>query len=430
MINVVTLSNGIKIAYEHIAFVRSVSFGIWIKNGSFNEDVENNGISHFIEHMLFKGTEKRTAKNIADEMDCIGGHLNAFTSKEYTCYYTTTLDTHFETALDVLSDMFFNSKFAQDDINKELNVILEEIDMYEDSPEELVFDLMQEGIWPNSSIRLPILGSKESIKTFDTNILKTYLKNMYTPDNIVISIAGNFEEKTIVETINKYFGSMESIEKPIDKKRIEPIVYKPCFMLKEKDIEQVHLVLGLPSIKMGTKDAYTLAIINTLFGSGISSRLFQQLREEHGLAYSVYSHNSSYLNTGLYNIYMGLNKANIEKSLDLIQKEIELICKDGITDIELKNTKEQIKSNYILGLESSYSRMNNIGRSLLMLGKVTTPNQLIEKIEAVTTQDALRIANDIFKKENLSLCMVGNVKNCNQENITKYLSSSISYKGV
>ena len=413
MINVVTLGNGVKVVLENIPFVRSISFGIWVKNGSRNEDIQTNGISHFIEHMLFKGTEDRSAKDIADEIDAIGGQINAFTSKENTCYYTKTLDTHFDIALDVLSDMFFNSKFDSTEVEKELKVIIEEINMYEDTPEDLVHEILHRGIWENNSLGYPILGTEETISKFDSKTFKDYFKNNYRPDNTVISVAGNFDEKEIIKKIESNFGKFGC--QGYEAKSNFEKSYKPCIITKDKNIEQVHITICFPSIPMGTNESYVLAIINTIFGGGMSSRLFQKIREEHGLSYSLYSYNSSYTDSGLFTIYAGLNPSQTDQVIKLILQEIRALSKNKISDDLLWKTKEQLKSNYLLSLENSSSRMSSNGKSLLMLDQTLSEEQIIEKIDSVTLEKIDMLIEDVFKFENMGISAVGNVKGLNFE---------------
>ena len=419
MVKTYTLSNNIKVVYEYVPFVHSISFGVWVKNGSVNEEKNNNGISHFIEHMLFKGIKNRTAKNIAYEIDAIGGQIDAFTTKEYTCYFTKTLNYHFDTALEILSDMILNSNFNEEDIIKERNVILEEISMYEDSPEDLAHDLLEESVWHNSLLGLPILGEKSTISKFNKNILKEYMTSNYNTDNIVLSFAGNFDENIILPKIEKCFSNIKG--KTSQKNKISDIKYSTSFIKKSKDIEQIHLSIGFPSLNISSKDYYTLSIINTIFGDGISSRLFQNLREDKGLAYSIYSYNSSYEQAGLYNIYMALNKNNLENSLIEIKKEINLICEKGISATELKNTKEQIKSSYLLSLENTSNIMHTLGRNLIMLNKIVTQDDFINEIDIITKEDILRVSKDIFTKEKPSLCLVGDFKNINVTNLNNFL---------
>ena len=404
MIEVHTLQNGLRVVTETIPFVRSVSFGLWVRNGSRNENTKNNGISHFIEHMLFKGTEKRTAMQIADTMDAVGGQLNAFTSKEYTCYFARTLDTHFDVALDVLGDMFFNSKFEQTEIDKERGVILEEISMYEDTPEDLAVDLLQEKTFPQNPLGMSILGTPETIATFSGEKFREFVKARYSPKNVVVAIAGNINAKEVLEKITAAFGNYEG--EP-DIFRENQAIYSPGFSLREKDIEQVHLCVGFPGIKNGVDDAYALAAVNTILGGGMSSRLFQKIREERGLVYSVYSYNASYYDTGIFIVYAALNPDNISEVLSLVTQEVRGMLTDKINNEQLSKAKEQIKSNFLLSLENAASRMNSIGRTLLMLDKIITPDELVEKIDAIDLDAFFDVCERIFDTEKLSLSLVG-----------------------
>ncbi len=408
MFETVTLSNGVRIVMERIPFIRSIAFGIWVMNGSRNETPKTSGISHFIEHMLFKGTFDRSAKDIADEMDIIGGQINAFTSKEYTSYYFRTLDSHFSAALDVLADMFFNSKFDNSDIEKELNVIIEEINMYEDTPEELVHEIMHFSVFPKDPLGFSILGTEDSISLFDDHTMKKFYKENYYPENTVIAIAGNFEISDIVKQVEKYFGSFNKSSAVRNSKYCAE--YVPSVITKEKDIEQVHLALGFPGIKIGTDESYTLAALNTIFGGGMSSRLFQKIREDNGLVYSVYSSNVSYMDTGLFTIYAGLNRAQTEQVFNLIIDEINGLQADKITEKQLTNAKEQIKSNYLLSLESSSNRMNSIGRTMLLLDKVIPPDELIKKVEAINIEGIYGLIPRLFDFSRMSLSAVGNIR--------------------
>jgi len=389
---------------ESIPFVRSVSFGLWVNCGSRHENAATNGMSHFIEHMLFKGTEKRTAFEIADTMDAVGGQLNAFTSKECTCYFTRTLDTHLDVAMDVIADMFFNSKFDSDEIDKERNVILEEINMYEDTPEDLCVDLLHEKIFPGHSLGMSILGTRDTIGSFKREDFINFLQARYTPHNVVISIAGNINEAEVLEKVTATFGQFKG-EGIVETD--SPAAYTPGFSIKEKDIEQVHLCMGFPGIKTGTDDAYALAAVNTILGGGMSSRLFQSIREERGLVYSVYTHNSSYCDTGFFAVYAALNPAQLHEVMGLVAKEVKGMFTNKITDSQLAKAKEQLKSGYLLSLESAASRMNSLGRTLLMLNRTITPDELIAKIDAIDMDVFYLVCDKILKLDQVSISLVG-----------------------
>jgi len=391
--------------------------GIWVGAGSRNEKKEINGISHFIEHMLFKGTKKRSAKEIAESIDSIGGQINAFTGKECTCYYTKTLDTHIDIAIDVLADMFFNSVFSEKDIDIERKVVIEEINMYEDSPEDLVHDYLSETVWENDAIGMPILGTYESLQRINRDKIVQYISNHYLPENTVIAVAGNFDDNNLIDLIKRNFGSWHSDKEPI--KQFEKAKFKVSNRIKQKDIEQVHICLGFEGIEHGNDDLYALLALNNVFGGGMSSRLFQKIREERGLVYSIYSYPSSYCNAGLFTIYAGMNPEHKDTFLELVMEEIKYLIKHGISEEELVKSKEQLKGSYILGLESTSSRMNSIGKSELMLGKIYTPEEVLKKIDEVNNEKVREIIDKVFQVEKMSVAAVGNLKG--EINPTKYI---------
>jgi predicted Zn-dependent peptidase len=404
-----TLDNGVRIVCEKIPYVRSVSIGIWVGTGSRNENRDNNGISHFIEHMLFKGTSRRSAKEIAESIDNIGGQLNAFTGKECTCYYTKTLDAHIDIALDVLSDMFFNSKFDQKDIDVERKVITEEIGMYQDSPEELVHDVLSETIWQDDTLGYPILGTQESLKGITRESIQDYIGKNYVSGNSVISVAGNYDDDALIGMINERFSKWNKNE-AIDNEYTSA-QFKPNSAFMEKDTEQVHICIGFNGISHGKDDIYTLLAVNNIFGGGMSSRLFQKIREEKGLVYSIYSYPASYKDNGLFSIYAGMNPEYMERVIQLVVAEIKEIKKNGISKEDLEKSKEQLKGNYILGLESTSSRMNSIGKSELMLGRIYSPDEVLKKIDDISLNNASRIIEQIFNFDLMGFSAVGSFKN-------------------
>lgn len=404
----VILNNGLRIVCEKIPYVRSVSVGIWVGTGSRNETGINNGVSHFIEHMLFKGTEKRSAKEIAGCIDNIGGQINAFTGKECTCYYTKTLDTHIDIAIDVLADMFFNSRFSQKDIEIEKKVILEEIGMYEDSPEELVHDILSETVWDGNPLGLPILGTQEGLRNINRDTMTNYILQNYTPENSVISVAGNFDESMLLKLLEERFGNWKVNSEP--NTSYGDVNFITDIKIKEKDTEQVHICLGFDGIEHGNDDLYALLAVNNVFGGGMSSRLFQKIREEKGLVYSIYSYPSSYKNAGLFTVYAGMNPEHLKKVISLIASEIKTLKKKGISSKELKQSKEQLKGNYILGLESTSSRMSSIGKSELMLGYISTPEEVLEKIDAIDRDHLNKLTDNILTWQKAGFSAVGNIK--------------------
>jgi len=398
------LPNGIRVISEAIPYVKSATLGIWAGTGARNEQDHNHGVSHFIEHLMFKGTEKRTAKDIAETVDAVGGQLNAFTAKEYTCYYIKVLDNHLELGMDILSDMLLASKFDSQDINREREVVLEEVNMYEDSPDEIVHDLYLGNIWPHHPLGRNILGSAEAIGQFDQTLVREYYHNFYTPDNIVIAAAGNLSHEGLEELAAKYFGQMQGAKRNLP---MTPPVLSPVHSVHNKDTEQVHLCLGTISVPQDSPDIYTMHILNNILGGGISSRLFQAIREERGLAYSIYSYQSNYSDCGLFTVYAGTRPSNVNQVIELIVQNIEQLKSEGITASELTKTKEQLKGNLLLGLESSSSRMSRIGKMEITLGKYTTLDEVVAKIEKVTVADLQQALHTIYTADNLCFTALG-----------------------
>ena len=404
------LSNGIRVVSEKIPYVKSVSVGIWVGAGSRLETEEHSGISHFIEHLFFKGTDKRSAKAIAESLDSVGGQLNAFTSKEQTCYYARVLDEHLDLALDVLADMFFNSKFKEKEIDKEREVIKEEIKMYEDTPDELIHDVFSQTIWANHPLGRPVLGTEETISSFKREDILDYIGANYTTDNIVIALAGNVNHEKILPEIERLFGK----KRPSSlKKKLEPPKNKAQYFNLYKETGQVQICLGTPGLPQEHPKIYPLYILNSILGGGLSSRLVQKIREDRGLAYSVYSYHSTFSDTGLFTFYAGTRLEKYEEVVQLIIEETTKISKEGITDQELQKAKEQLKGNLYLGLESVGSRMTRLGRNELSLGRFVTPEEVVEKITAVTRGQVQELAQELFAPEKFTIATIGPIKEAN-----------------
>lgn len=401
-----TLSNGIRVVTESIPYVKSVTLGFWIGTGSRNEETHNHGISHFIEHMVFKGTTNRSAKDIAEAVDEVGGQLNAFTAKEYTCYYIKVLDTHVDLAMDILSDMMLHAKFDSDDIMREREVVLEEVKMYEDTPDELVHDIHLDANWSGHALGRNILGSSESISQFDRQLVLDYFADFYTADNLVVAAAGNLTHEQMAALTEKYLGSLSGKKKNLLRQapRLTPVR-----TMRAKDTEQVHLCVGTFSLAQNDPELYAVHIMNNILGGGISSRLFQSIREERGLAYSVYSYQTNYSDGGLFTIYAGTRPANANIVTELILANIEDIKNKGIFYKELTRTKEQFKGNLLLGLESSSSRMSRLGKMETTLGKYVTLDEVVEKIERVTANDVQIMAQRLFRTDSFCLTALGPV---------------------
>lgn len=399
------LENGLTIIGEEIPYVKSISLGVWINAGSRIEDEEISGVSHFIEHMLFKGTRNRTSKQIASEIDNLGGQINAFTSKECTCYYVKLLDSHIDIGIDVLSDMILNSKFNEDDLDKERSVIIEELKMYEDSPEDLAYDLLTENIYKNDPLGMNIIGTEESLKRLNREKLLDYFNKYYVPNNSVIAISGNFNFDEIINKIEEKFKVWKKRDVNVDIKKAE---FKSCFLAKNKDIEQVNLAMSLEAVPLeNDKEVYALAVINTVFGGSISSRLFQKIREEKGLVYSIYSSQSLYRKCGELGIFASMSNEHLKEVYESIIEEIKIIKKYYLTDQEIKESKEQLKGSYILGLESTSSRMMSIGRALLLNNKVESTDDILKSIDNVDRETVKIVIDKIFNLDKLGVCIVG-----------------------
>lgn len=400
------LPNGIRVVSESIPYVKSVTLGVWVGTGARSEQDYNHGISHFIEHLMFKGTATRTAREIAEEVDAVGGQLNAFTAKEHTCYYVKVLDSHVDLAIDMLSDMLLRSKFDPEDINREREVVLEEVHMYDDTPDELIHDIHLGKIWPGHRLGSNILGTKESIEKFDRTLVQEYYAKYYTPDNLVIAAAGNFVHEDLMKLVEKYFGKLTGSKAKL---QTVPPILQPVRTVYNKDTEQVHLCLGMPGVPQKHPDIYGIHLLSNMLGGGISSRLFQSIREERGLAYSVYSYQTNYSDAGLLTIYAGTRPANVKQVMELILENIADLRKCKITEQELTKNKEQLKGSLMLGMESSSSHMSRIGKMEISLGRYVSLDEVIEKIERVTLADLQQIAAKIFDPRQMAFTALGPV---------------------
>ena len=402
----IILENNLTVIYERLNHLKSVSFGIWVGAGSRNETYEQNGISHFIEHMVFKGTKKRSAKDIACEIDRIGGQINAFTSKDCTCFYTKTLDSDLETAVDVLSDMIFNSTFDPVHIETEKKVVLEEISMYEDDPEELVHDMLTERIWSEGPLGYPILGTSDSLNNIDRNSIHDYMSQYYIPDNCLISVVGNFDEGNLLEIIRKYFGSWKSLGYcRLSKERPN---FKKDFFYKNKDVEQTHICMGFRGLPMSDDRIFSLMVLNNIIGGGMSSRLFQSIREELGLVYSIYSFPTSFRDCGMFTIYAATKPDKADQVIELIKDGINDVIENGVTENELLRSKNQLKGNFILGLDSTSGRMSSIGKTKLITGVVSSPEEVLKRMDNVKACDIIELAKWMFKTGEVGAVILGN----------------------
>lgn len=408
------LENGIKVVMERIDHVNSVTIGVIVENGSIREDHSNNGVSHFIEHMLFKGTVNRTPKEIAESIDDIGGQINAFTGKEQTCYFAKVLDQHLPIAIDVLSDMLNNSLFLPEDIVKEKGVILEEINMYQDAPEDLVFELLNDLMFEGTSLELPILGSIESMSNLNRETIIDYFYKNYNPNNMIISLAGKFNSKEVMKQLNEGFGSFNlGIRDPLNKIKTSHKYTNKIAGIR-KNIEQLNICLGLEAVNNTSDDVQPILVMNNIFGGSMSSRLFQKIREERGLVYAIDSHLSTYDNVGDLTIYAGLNSDYLTQVMDLVKIEMDYMKKNLISKDELRKSKEQLKGSYILGMEGTFNRMFEIGKSMSLIGRIESPKEVIDKIDAVTMDDIHRVVNMIFDESKLNIAYVGELEDENK----------------
>ncbi len=407
MVHIKKLSNGITVVLEEMAYLRSVSFGVWVRVGSANETRKNNGIAHVIEHMLFKGTKKRSAKQLADDCAMLGGNLNAYTSKECTSYYMTTLDYHIGKAIELLSDMITNSVIDEEDLRKEKGVIEEEIDMYEDSPDDLVHELLQKEVWKSHPLGFIISGTKKNVEAVTKEDILAFMDEFYVAENIVISLAGHFDEEAVLADLEKYFGSIAHTGKTSIFTKPE---FSTTFVSRNKDIEQVHMNMAFDAICANSPDKYIMSIVNSIFGGSDSSVLFQKVREELGLAYSVFSYASPYNKAGLFQIDVTLNPTNANTVFETILRIMEEFRQEGIHEEELQRAKEQMNTEFIIGNESSRSRMSCNGKALLFDEPIETISEIMEKVNQITVEQVNAFIRKYFTTDHFSVCLIGNIE--------------------
>ncbi len=400
------LDNGVRLVTERIPTLKSVTVGIWINTGSRDEAPAQAGYSHFIEHMFFKGTTTRSATDISREIDALGGEMNAFTTRETTTLYVKVLDQHLPQALDLLSDLFLRSRFGRKEIEKEKQVVLEEIRMVQDDPEDLVQELHAKLIMGRHPLSRPILGRESTIAKITRRHLLEYIDAHYRPEEIVVAVAGNFHQDLLEKTMDRTFGRYRKSSGNISRKRWPPVPQGGVLM-KRKSLEQVHLCLGFKGIAAGHKDRYAAYALNTVLGGSVSSRLFQEIRERRGLSYSVYSFLSGYSDGGTITVYAGTRAREVGQVLDLIVREIRKLAKDGIDRAELTRTKNQMKGSLMLSLESSHSRMNKLAKDELIAGTHTTLEDVIADIDGVTEQQVFQTAHSLFTDGRIALTGLG-----------------------
>jgi predicted Zn-dependent peptidase len=401
-----TLPNGLRVLTETMPAVRSASIGIWADVGSSLETRDDRGISHLVEHMLFKGTARRSARDIAETMDGVGGNLNAFTDKETTCYYAKVIDRHVPLALDVLADMFLHSTFEPAELAKEQKVVLEEIKMYEDSPDELIHDLFLQTMWSGSNLGDPTIGFVDTVTSIAPNDLRRHMARHYAPNSVVVAAAGNVDHERFVELVAECFADFKGTSELFTP---DAPPTTPGTLVRHKDSEQAYVVLGSRGLSARDDRRFALSVLDTVLGGGMSSRLFQEIREKRGLVYTVYSFQAAYREAGLFGIYAGTSPENVQPCIDVIAEQLAALRNVRISEAELHLAKEHIKGSLTLALESTSSRMIRLGRNEFTLGRQMPPEEIEERIDAVTGAEITEIAQDLFAEDQLGLCILGPV---------------------
>jgi len=430
MVKVNVLKNGIKVVTEELSYLRTVSFGVWIRVGSAKENKENNGISHMIEHMLFKGTKSKSAKEIADIIASIGDDVNAFTSKEQTCYYGTTITESLPILVELVADMLCNSLLSEEDLRKEKRVIYEEIDMYEDSADDMVHEILQQNVFKDHPLGYIISGYKKNVRSFKRRQLIDFMEKHYVAENIVISVAGNFSENELMNQLERCFGGIRGTnpkalnsltllkkkkeelllapyEEKYQQKQDEIPSYHTCFCHRHKDNEQLHINLAYPSIPLGSDESVVFAVVNSMLGGSNNSRLFQRIREELSLVYSIYTYGSSFEKAGLFHLDITVNPQQAFRVLRETKLVMDEFLATPITIEELDTHKAQVKTEFILGSESAKSRMNSNAKSVLVRGYVKTLDEVIEELNRLSAEDINRFANKVWGDSSASLCVIG-----------------------
>ena len=402
------LPNGLLVLTESMEHVRSVSMGVWVDSGSRDEAAGVSGISHFVEHMVFKGTTSRTAQELAREVDQIGGNLDAFTGKEQICFNIKCLDENLVPALDLLSDLVLNPTFAAEDVAKERGVILEEIKMEEDNPESVAHELYMERFWKDDALGRPILGSVETVSGFDVAVVRREYEARFRPEGMVFSAAGRIDHNTFVAQVEAEFAGMAATGGAIRKASV-PVAQAHVTLKNKKSLEQVQVCLGVPAPGVADARRYAIYLMNTMLGGGMSSRLFQKIREDEGMAYSIYSETSPFRDVGALTMYAGTSADKVEKLVRLTLAEFRRLKEETVSAGELKRAKDQLKSNMVLGLESTGSRMSNLARQQMYYGRFFGVDEITREIERVTAEEIQEIARELFQTEKMALTMLGNL---------------------
>jgi predicted Zn-dependent peptidase len=398
------LDNGVRIVSEQLEHYRSVSLGIWVNAGSRDEQRDENGIAHFIEHMIFKGTEKRTSLDIAKELDVIGGLSNAFTGKENTCFHSRVLDKHFGVLADILSDIFLNSTFDPQEVERERQVILQEIHMVEDTPDELIHDLFNRLLWVDHTLGSPVLGTAETVNKIEQRAILSYMERFYTPKRVIVAAAGNVDHDRLVDYFHPLFGKIGHHEQP-------PSTYSHTrhsdILCQQKPLEQAHLCLGGEAPHLKSERRFAGAVFNTILGGNMSSRLFQEIREKRGLAYSVFSYINAYQDTGVLGVYAATNPLAVNHVLEVIQSEVKKLQEGGLSEADLIAVKEHLVGGILLNSESTDSRMMRLAKNEYLFERYVSFDELVGGIEKVSIGDVIAVANDTFHREAVSLVTLG-----------------------
>jgi predicted Zn-dependent peptidase len=401
------LPNGLTLITEEMEHIRSASIGIWIKTGSRDEDLPLNGISHFIEHMVFKGTKHRTAEEIARQVDSIGGNMDAFTAKECVCFSAKVLDEHMPIAMDILSDLVLNPVFTAEDIGRERGVILEEIKMDEDNPDYLVHEIFTQNFWKDHPLGKPILGTKDTVKKFERDSVLDFYRQRFAPGNVIICAAGHFKHEQFVDLVAKHFDQMKAVKNGFHSPK--PKIVPRIIMRNKKSLEQVQICVGVPSHPIAHENRHASYLLNTLLGGGMSSRLFQNIRERQGLAYAIYSDMSPYRDTGCLSVYAGTSRESAGKVVQSVVSEFRKLKKEPVPEEELRRSKDQMKGSLMLSLESSSARMSNLARQEMYFDHFFGLDELIERIEKVTVDELTVLANEFFQTESIAVTVLGNL---------------------
>lgn len=387
--------------------MRSVSFGVFLHSGSRHETIEQHGLTHFIEHALFKGTRKRSAAQIAAEADALGGNLDAFTGREIVGFYDKTLDEHLPRAFELLADLITSPAFDPVELDKERNVILEEIKMVEDTPDDIIFDIFCENFYPDHALGRPILGTEDSLATFKRDEVQAWYDEIYRPDNFIFAAAGNLDHEKVIALANEYFGELKPRGSQLNSPAPAPSA--PITLRHKAELEQSHLVIGAPCPSLISEDRYVANILSAILGGGMSSRLFQSIREDKGLVYTVFSSVTPFKDCGYLNIYAGTSTDQLHETIDAVMEELRRIKAEPVSEEELRRNKDQLKASLMLSLESTSSRMSALAQQEMTFGRFISPDEIIESVDAVTSDDVERLANEIFREDAIAATVLGDL---------------------